>query len=322
MMVAAVHIAASQRAAPFAAAPAGDRADTTSSDWTPGRRPAHCHEMVFAVAPRMDPDTEQRPTLQRARGLGQVRVTARGLDRLYQEGCAKVRFPRTPGSAAPEAVLINTAGGLTGGDQLNWDVALGAGARLTVSTQACEKVYRARDGVAQTTVHLSAEAGARLEWLPQETILFDAGALSRRIEADVAADAALLVLEAVILGRAAMGESVRRGRLRDRWRIRRNGQLVFADELRLEGAIQALAARAPVLAGAAAFASLLLVSPDADGKLDAVRDAIGPLGGASAFDGLLFARVASPDGLSLRRALLRAMAALRDGEPAPRLWGT
>jgi len=269
----------------------------------------------------MDLDTEQRPTLQRARGEGQVRVTARGLERLYQDGCAKVRFPRTPGSAAPQAVLINTAGGLTGGDRLDWGVALGAGARLTVSTQACEKVYRARDGVAETTVHLTAEAGARLDWLPQETILFDAGALSRRIEADVAADATLVVLEAVILGRTAMGESVRRGRLRDRWRIRRDGKLAFADELRLEGAIQALAARAPVLAGAAAFASLMLVSPEAQGKLVAVRDALGPLGGASAFDGMLFARVVAPDGLSLRRALLPAMAALRDGEPAPRVWG-
>jgi len=277
--------------------------------------------MDLAVAPRLDLHPVPPPVLQRARGVGEVRVTARGLERLYQDGCAKARFPRTPGSAGPEAVLINTSGGLTGGDRLDWRVETGAGARLTVSTQACEKVYRARDGVAETAVSLAAEAGARLEWLPQETILFDGGALSRRIEADVPADAELLVLEAVILGRAAMGETVRRGTLRDRWRIRRGGKLAFADELRLAGEVRAIAARAPLLAGAAAFASLLLISPDAETRLAAVRDALGPQGGASAFDGMLFARVAAPDGMSLRRALLPALAALRGGEPAPRVWG-
>jgi urease accessory protein len=265
-----------------------------------------------------------QPALQRA--VGAARIVAKTgdgvtrLDRLHQDGCGKIRLPRDHAALGLEAVLINTSGGLTGGDRMSWRAEAGADARLTLTTQACEKVYRARDGRAEVTTTLTAAAGARLDWLPQETILFDGGALSRRLEADLAADARLLVVEAVILGRTAMNETVRRGELRDRWRIRREGRLVFADDLTLSGPVAAVAEQAPILGGAPAFASLLLVAEDADRLLPALRAAIGDAGGASAFDGKLFCRIVAPDGLALRRALIPAIAALRDGEPCPRVW--
>jgi len=262
--------------------------------------------------------------LQRARGAARIAVRAEDgktcLARLYQDGCGKIRLPRDHSALGLEAVLINSSGGLTDGDRLTWDAEVGPGARLTLTTQACEKVYRARAGQAETAVTLDLGEGASLDWLPQETILFDGGALARRLEADLAADARLLAVEAVVLGREAMGESVRHGRLADRWRIRREGRLVFADDLRLEGAITDLAAKACVLAGARAFASMLLVADDAERFLPAVRAALGPRGGASAFDGKLFARVAAADGFVLRQTLLPALEALRDGRPLPRVW--
>lgn len=260
------------------------------------------------------------PTLQRARGCGRIVVGPSGLRRLYQEGCGKIRLPRDAAASEMQAVLINSSGGLTGGDRLEWAAEAEAGARLTVVSQACEKVYRARDGRAETQVSLSVGEGARLDWLPQETILFDRGALARRLEADVAPGARLLVAEAVILGRTAMAETVRTGELSDRWRVRRNGRLLFADDLRLEGAIADMAGRPPLLAGGAAFASLLLVDEDAGRWLDPVRAAIGALGGASAFEGRLFARIVAPDGFALRRVLVPALEALRGGEPLPRVW--
>ena len=221
-------------------------------------------------------------------------------------------------------MLINTSGGLTGGDRMSWRVDAGVGARLTLTTQACEKIYRARptpgDGRAKSAASLDIAAGARIDWLPQETILFDSAALSRTLEADLAAGAGLLAVEAVVLGRTAMGETVRCGVLRDRWRIRRNGQLIFADDLRFEGAVADIAALAPTLAGGRAFASLLLVGDDADRFLAPLREVLGSAGGASAFDGKLFARIVAADGLALRRILLPAIAVLRDGEPAPRVW--
>ena len=263
------------------------------------------------------------PTLQRARGAARIAVrddagTTR-LTRLFQDGCAKIRLPR---GRDVEAVLINTAGGVTGGDRLSWAAEAGAGARLTLTTQACEKVYRARDGVAEVRTNLTVGEGASLDWLPQETILFDGGALSRRLEAELGAGARLLAVESVVLGRTAMDETVRQGALADRWRIRREGRLVFADDLRFEGAIAELAERAPVLAGGRAFASLLLVDDDAPRFLAPLRAAIGARGGASAFDGKLFARIVAPDGFTLRQAMLPALEALRDGQPLPRVWRT
>jgi urease accessory protein len=271
---------------------------------------------------------DANPPLQRAAGAGRIAVRAEGgttrLARLYQDGCAKIRLPTDHAARSLEAVLINTSGGLTGGDRMAWRVEAEAGAALTLTTQACEKVYRARpcpgDGRAEVSVSLDAAAGARIDWLPQETILFDGAALSRTLEADLAADARLLAVEAVVLGRTAMGETVRCGALRDRWRIRRGGRLVFADDLRFEGPVAEVAALAPTLAGGKAFAALLLVAEDAARFLAPVRRAIGANGGASTFDGKLFARIVAPDGLALRRTLLPAIAALRDGEPAPRVW--
>jgi urease accessory protein len=265
--------------------------------------------------------------LQRSRGAGRIVVAAQGgrtrLVRLHQDGCGKIRLPRDDRATGLEAVLINTAGGVTDGDRLSWQAEAGPGARLTLSTQACEKVYRARGaGRAEIVTALVAGEGARLDWLPQETILFDAGALSRRLQADLAAGAELLAAEAVILGRTAMDETVRRGLLRDRWRVRREGRLVFADDLNLESDLAGIGAQAPLLAGARAFASLLLVADGAERFLPVMRAALGPRGGASAFDGKLFARVVAADGFALRQALLPALEALRDGAPLPRVWRT
>jgi urease accessory protein len=280
--------------------------------------------MSLASAPVVDLQVEQRPALQRARGTGRIAVSVEGgrtrLRRLYQEGCGKILLPIDRAARSLEAVAINTSGGLTGGDRMVWRAEAEAGAALTVTTQACEKIYRARDGHAAVSVDLEIGAGARIDWLPRETILFDGGALSRTLEADLARNACLLAVEAVVLGRTAMGETVRRGALRDRWRIRREGRLVFADDLRFEGPVADLAARSPTLAGAAAFASLLLVAEDAQRLLNPVRAAIGASGGASAFDGKLFARIVATDGQALRAVLLPTIAILRDGEPAPRIW--
>ena len=270
------------------------------------------------------------PRLQRAAGRGRVAVQATGartgLRDLFQEGCAQIRLPRDAAARGLEAVLINTAGGLTGGDRLSWRAEAAQGAALTISTPACEKVYRARDDAAETLVTLAAGPGAHLAWLPQETILFDGAALRRRLDIDLAADAEVLVVEAVVLGREAMGERIRAGALHDRWRVRRDGRLVFADDLRLDGPVSEISGLAATLAGGRAFASLLLVAPDAQDRLRPLREALGDLegagGGASAFDGKLFCRIVAREGRTLRSALVRALGVLRQGQPIPRVWRT
>ena len=268
-------------------------------------------------------DAAALPRLQRARGHSRITFRRRGavtcLDRLYQEGASKIRLPRMT-DAVPEAVLINTAGGLTGGDSLTTGISLQAGAHAALTTQACERVYRSAGGQAEVVTGVELAGGARLDWLPQETILFDAGRLSRRFEADLAEGAELLAAEAVVFGREAMGETVRTGLFHDRWRIRRDGRLLFADDLRFDGEIAAMAQHPATLGGKRAMATILLVSSEGDRLLAPLREAIGEAGGASAWDGKLLARIAAADSLSLRRSLIPALTILLDGRALPKVW--
>ncbi|WP_210185579.1 urease accessory protein UreD [Bauldia litoralis] len=264
--------------------------------------------------------------LQRARGEARVTVRReRGgnrLDQLRQSGSAKVRLPRIADTAPLEAILLNTAGGVTGGDRLNYAVSVGAAAAAVVSSQAAERAYRSSGGVARIDTRLEVGAGGRLEWLPQETILYERSALHRRLEADVAGSATLLAAEAVLLGRAAMGERLHDIVFDDIWRIRRDGVLVFAEGTRLDGdAVAGMAGKATG-GGAGAFATVVMVSPDAAARLDAAREILAEGGceaGASAWNGLLVARILAPGGQALRTSLTRLLEMLRDAA-MPRVW--
>ena len=254
--------------------------------------------------------------LERANGFLRLRVERSGLAELRQEGAYKARLPR---ARSLEAVLLNTAGGLTGGDRLRSEILVGEAARATVTTAACEKVYRSTGGAATVDAKLRVGARGRLDWLPQETILFDRSSLERRFEIDLAGDATLLLVEAVVFGRTARGETVEEGSFHDRWTLRRDGALVFAEASRLDGAIAEALRRPAVLAGGCAAATILSAAPDAAGFLDPLREALaGAEAGASFRDGVLLARIAAADGFALRPPLLAAMRLLRGY--VPRVW--
>jgi len=240
--------------------------------------------------------------------------------RLREEGSLRVRCPR-PASAELEAIIVNTAGGVAGGDRLRLDVSLEAGARLAVTTAAAEKVYRALGEPATIDVKLSVKAGARLAWLPQETILFDRARLRRTIDIDLAADARLLLAEAIVFGRGGMGEAVHEGCLFDRWRLRLDGRLMHAEAMRLDGGISAKLAQGAVAKGGNAVATVLVVPGD-EATADSVRaldDQLRGEVGASAWNGLAVVRLCAVDGEALRHDLIAVLTALRRAA-LPRLW--
>ncbi|MBB4346931.1 urease accessory protein UreD [Aliirhizobium cellulosilyticum] len=260
---------------------------------------------------------------QRARGSGRLVTKAfdgrTRLDEFFQEGCAKIRLPETF-SPEMEAILINTSGGLTGGDVIDWSVAAAASTRLSVATQANEKIYKASSGTASVSTHITVGDNASVHWLPQETILFDRASLSRRLDVDLAESAEFLAVEAVLLGRRAMGEAVANGFFRDRWRVRRNAQLIHAEEMRFEGEIAQMAQAAAVLSGQVAFATLFHTGPLSESMLPKLRECIGNAGGASYWNGKLIARIAAPTGFDLRKILVPAISVLRNGAPVPKVW--
>lgn len=290
--------------------------------------------MTIAAA-MTDPGSAPPPRHQRSAGRGKLSVVdAAGktrISRMFQEGSAKIRVPRDGDRRALEAVLINTSGGLTGGDRLDWGIEAGPRSRLTLTTQACEKVYRSTAGDALVSARLLAGTEAHVAWLPQETILFDGGRLARSLDADLAPGASLLALEAVILGRRAHGETVEEGLFRDRWRVRQAGRLIHAEEACLQGGFAELRGKAAALGGYSAFASVLLVSGDAADLVDPARECIAAAavaGGASAWSvgrsGKFLARLAATDGYELRKALIPLLRLLNCNAQGkadlPRIW--
>ncbi len=320
------------------------------------------------------------------------RGAATVLDGLRQEGCLKARFPRVEPDAWATAVTLNTSGGVAGGDRLSLAFAAGQGARACVASQAAERFYRSVSGGAASRVRtrVTVAEGGALEWLPQETILFNQSAVDRRLEVDLAPDGWFLGVESLVFGRAAMGERVEQAWLRDVIRVRRGGALVLHDAIRLDGAVDAMLHRAAIGGGAGTVATLVHVAPDAEGRLEAVRGAVAaecrpsaergalaamvpaihcvssaidmdansssysagahrptvmpgldlgtPTGtmlrtpelprrsgsrteaAASAWNGMLVARILAPNGAALRRTVIAALSVLRESRPLPRVW--
>jgi len=266
--------------------------------------------------------------LQRVNGQARIRFKqTEGRTRLadlYQAGSSKIRFPKVYDAPAT-AVVINTAGGLTGGDRLSLEVAAGAGTHAIVTSQTAERAYRSVQGSAEVTGRFELEAGAFLEWLPQETILFEASGLRRSITADLAARARLLMIETVVLGRKAMGERVGSVLFRDSWRIRREGRLVFADDVRLDGDPSECLGGSATGRNGLAVATMVDCCPDAGDRLAGARSLLEDLAdphthaAASAWNGLLLARFVSEDGNRLRSILTRFLTGYRGAE-LPRVW--
>lgn len=283
--------------------------------------PASALSDAATLATARAAETVRQPRAQgHARLVARLRDGASRIAEMGERGSAKVRVPRTPG-AGLQGVMLNTAGGITGGDHIHFEGEAQAGATLTLATQTAERGYRAQPGqVGRLDVSLRAGSGARLEWLAQETILFDGCALHRRLRIEMAEDARLLLVEPVIFGRTAMGETVRHGSFRDSQRLTRGGRLVYADETRIEGPVHEIIGAPAALAGNLAYATIIYAGPDATERLETLRSLLGEgLGGASAFDGLISARIVSFDGHGLRRRLVAVLRGFRDA-PLPRVW--
>ncbi|WFU16243.1 urease accessory protein UreD [Bradyrhizobium sp. CB3481] len=245
-------------------------------------------------------------------------VTRRG--DLHESGSLRVRFP-SPEQEGLSGVFVNTAGGIAGGDRFDIGITAGEGARLTLTTAAAEKVYRAPGPAAQLTIALKAERGAHLSWLPQETILFDRARISRRIDIDLAEDASLLLCEIVVFGRAAMGETMQHGEFVDRWRLRRGGRLVFAETIRLDGDIGAKLARRAIAGGGAAIGTALIVPGDEAivERIRAASDTFGGEVGISCWNGFAMVRFCAQDAARLRADMMTVLGRA-SGMALPRLW--
>jgi urease accessory protein len=264
------------------------------------------------------------PRMQRAVGESRVvfavRDGATRLVDLYQRDPCRVLFPDPEPGEALQAVLLTTSGGVTGGDVLTMAIEIGPGGEAVVATQAAEKIYRASLSSEPCTMDIAVTVGegAILDWLPQETIVFEGARLKRRTAADVAAGGSLLACEMVVLGRAASGERFTRGLLLDSWSVRRAGKLVWTDTLRTEG-------ETPTGAGfgdANALATVIGVWDEPQPGFDKARTLLEAAdqvrAGVTLVNGIMVARVLG-EATAVRAAVTRFLTAFRERR-LPRVW--
>jgi urease accessory protein len=248
--------------------------------------------------------------LQRADGRGRIVVSGsergtRIMD-VFQASPIRVLFPRVGGGAPEEAVLINTAGGIAGGDRLEWDVTALDDASIAVTSQAAEKVYRALNEPAHVATKLRASEGAKLAWLPQETIVFNRARLRRETEIDLSSGAEVLALEWLVLGRAAHGEEVVGGHITDSWRVKKDGRLIWADSFRATDELFSHLHRKALLSDNKAVATHIYFGTSLERRLEFFRDTASSSEcqcAATLVSGLIVVRFAAKVSSDLRLAL-------------------
>jgi urease accessory protein len=250
---------------------------------------------------------------QRSVGHVHVRMEQDGIAVMREAGSAKCRVPW----GATEAILINTSGGLAGGDQVDIKAEVGEAARLTLTSQAAERIYRTLGPAAEVRISLTVGRGATLFWMPQECIFFDGGSLDRSIEVDLAKGATFLAVEPMVFGRHEMGERIRRISVTDRWNVRQENKLTHADRFRLGPDWQDTQA---TFGGNYASASIVLVSPLVETLCDKLRSVVGKNDGVSAWNGKLVARLAAKDGFHLRKTLNQALSVCAGSDKLPKCW--
>ena len=278
-------------------------------------------------------DTSQGDrALQRASGAG--RIVLRGSDSgtelvdLYQKFPTRIMLPTINGGAVKEAVVVNVAGGIAGGDRLELEVAALGNSQITVTSQAAEKVYRALDQPAQVVTRLRACDAGKLAWLPQETIIFNSARIRRQLEIELSTNTELMVLEWLVLGRTAHGEEVVRGHISDCWRVRKDGRLIWADSFRVAEETFPHLRRRALLSDYNAIATLLYFGPHLDRRLQMLREVAQSLAcncAATMVSGLIVVRLAAEASPDLKVALICMLQQFgRESDPGPfrvpRMW--
>ena len=286
--------------------------------------------MSAAASLSEDPAHAAARTLDKIRVDGGITATfslrpdgPTGIATLAERGGYRLKFPRTHSHHA-EAVIINTGGGVVGGDRVKLDFSVLQGADATITTQAAERIYRSTGPYSEINARLDVANHARLIWVPQETILFSGARLRRRFEIDVSSSARLLFAESMIFGRTASGEVMDHGALYDTWRVRRDGRLIFAESNRLDDVSDDVLRRPAILGPSQALACILYVAPDAEARLASVREVLESAdagAGASAWNGLLVVRFVTDAARDMRRAMVRVMQEL-SGASMPRVWSS
>jgi urease accessory protein len=158
----------------------------------------------------------------------------------YSEAPLKIQRPFYPEGDLCHGVMLHTAGGIVGGDRLSVHAQLLPQAQALITTAAAAKVYGSTGHLAQQTTTLTLEQGAYLEWLPQETILFDGAFYRQTVRVNLASQAIWLGWDITRLGRTARGEQFTTGLWRSQTEVWQGDRLLWVDPQGIYGGSEML----------------------------------------------------------------------------------
>lgn len=252
--------------------------------------------------------------MQRSIGVAKIAFKTRDgktvLDDLYQQGSAKLRFARPEPNRLTEAVLINTSGGMTGGDTFTIDAQWGENTTAIITSQAAERHYKSLGDTATITNNLTLANHATALWLPQESIMFDAASYQRNTTINLTKTSKLLAIESSLFGRQAMGETVNSGQVTEKWQIHRDNKLIFADAFGLENDINAQLTKPAIAAGNTAISTIIYIGDDLETTRDQINALIeqqNTIGRATIFNDLLLIRLFATNGKNLRQTIIKIL---------------
>ncbi len=239
----------------------------------------------------------------------------------------KALYPEGPGVC--HHMLLHPPGGMAGGDALTLEVQVASGAAVLLTTPGAGKWYRSRGAVARQSLRFDVAAGAMLEWLPQESIVFDAALARVEQNVRLEAGATFVGWDVMCLGRTAAGETFRQGHYHSCTRIERDGQLLWLERGVLEGGSSLLQSPAG-WNGAPVSATLVATGPGLDGDVLAACRALRPGNGTAAMTvlpGLWLIRYLGADAAVARAYLTSQWQLLRPALSGrnsclPRIWAT
>jgi len=241
-----------------------------------------------------------------------------------------VQRPFYPEGPVCHVYLLHPPGGVVGGDRLTLQATAGPGAHALLTSPAATKFYRSASRTAELDQTLTLEPGAVLEWLPQETLVFNAADVRTRTRVQMAADAAFIGWESVALGRPASHEAFDAGIFRQHFELWCDGQPSWIDRIQLDGGGDILQADWGL--GGFTVSGTLLARPAGPELLPVVRDILQSLDipgrfAATRVDDSLVCRGLARQALALRDVFEQVWCAIRQpvtGRPAcaPRIWRT
>ena len=250
------------------------------------------------------------------------------LSRKVHDGPLVVQKPLYPeGGDVCHAIVVHPPGGIAGGDELSLNAKIGENASALLTTPGAAKWYRSAGPWARQRVAFDVHGA--LEWLPQETIVFDGALADSAYDVDLGAQAGFIGWDIVCLGRTGSGERFSRGTFRSSVQVRREGRLLWLERGRIDGGGRLLESPAG-LAGMPVFGTLFAATLNLDqGLLNKTRK-IEPEAGRGAvtlLPGILLARYLGGSSEAARRYFSELWRILRPalmGREAsePRIWQT